>query len=462
MTTATSIDGGLFQYACTAEDVLFPGTFVSMIDSDGHQRIGIVEELQHAEDGGLVGAGRVLGSIEEDGRFNGSRFGAFFESDLSEADAESVEQVYESAGATLSVGSLVESQQIGARLIPSRFNRHTFWCGQSGSGKTYALGVVLEQLLVHTALPMVIFDPNADFVRLSEMRSQSDGADHSALRDRDIRVLRPGRSAAHPLLVRFTKFSMRSKAAILRLDPVADREEFSALMHLDGDDAPDHPDIVTLLRSSTEPAARSLATRVENLRLMDWDVWAFDGTDVNVVLDERPDATVLDLGGFEYPDEHLVVALSVLDDLWSKRGARQPILIVIDEAHNLCSPDNDSPLHRAVRERIIQIAAEGRKYGLWLLLSTQRPSKVHPSIISQCDNLALLRMSSPSDLEELAAVFGFAPRSMLARSPRFQQGEALFAGGFVPAPTLLRVSERLTHEGGSDVKVPLRAQPLAT
>ncbi|MET8776363.1 hypothetical protein AB0H49_16015 [Nocardia sp. NPDC050713] len=33
------------------------------------------------------------------------------------------------------------------------------------------------------------------------------------------------------------------------------------------------------------------------------------------------------------------------------------------------------------------IAAEGRKYGLWLLLSTQRPSKVHPGILSQCDNL---------------------------------------------------------------------------
>ena len=119
------------------------------------------------------------------------------------------------------------------------------------------------------------------------------------------------------------------------------------------------------------------------------------------ILDERPDATVLDLGGFSYADEQLVVAMAVLDDLWAKRETRRPILIVIDEAHNLCSPDNDGPLHRAVRERIIQIAAEGRKFGLWLLLSTQRPSKIHPSIISQCDNLALMKMSSPLDLDEL-------------------------------------------------------------
>ena len=129
---------------------------------------------------------------------------------------------------------------------------------------------------------------------------------------------------------------------------------------------------------------------------------------------------------------------------------------MIDEAHNFCSPDQTSPLHVAVRERIVQIAAEGRKFGLWLLLSTQRPSRVHPSIISQCDNLALMKMTSPVDLDELATIFGFVPPAMLARASRFTQGEALFAGGFVPAPTMVRMGARLTREGGADVSVPLR------
>ena len=132
------------------------------------------------------------------------------------------------------------------------------------------------------------------------------------------------------------------------------------------------------------------------------------------------------------------------------------MLLVIDEAHNLCSPRLDSPLAVAVRERIVQIAAEGRKFGLWLLLSTQRPSKVHPGILSQCDNLALMKMTSPVDLEELGTYFGYAPASLLARSPWFRQGEALFAGGFVPTPSLVKMNSRLTPEGGSDVGVPLR------
>ncbi|WP_231554515.1 helicase HerA domain-containing protein [Arthrobacter sp. L77] len=68
-----------------------------------------------------------------------------------------------------------------AELDATRFNRHTFWCGQSGSGKTYALGVVLEPLLLHTRLPILVLDPNADFVRLGDLRkplrgSKSNGA----------------------------------------------------------------------------------------------------------------------------------------------------------------------------------------------------------------------------------------------------------------------------------------------
>ena len=172
---------------------------------------------------------------------------------------------------------------------------------------------------------------------------------------------------------------------------------------------------------------------------------------------QRPNATVLDLGGFEHAEAALVIALAVLDDLWDRREERRPVSLVIDEAHNLCSPDLESPLARAVRDQIIRIAAEGRKYGLWLLLSTQRPSKVHPGILSQCDNLGLMKMSSPLDLKELGSLFGYAPSDLLAQAPTFRQGQALFAGGFVETAIVAQVGQRLTPEGGLDVTIPLRA-----
>ncbi len=455
-TIAVSIDGRLFRFEGSSGAAFVPGGFVTITEPDGRVQIGQVDALEYESGGELAGAGTLLAAITSEGVLDRRATAAFMSAELAPADAGTIGMVHTEAGAALAVGSLQSAVDIPARLVPNRFNRHTFWCGQSGSGKTYALGVVLEQLLVHAALPMVIFDPNADFVRMRELTSAGTPEERSALQERDIRVLRPGRNA-DSLYARFTSLSMRAKAAILRLDPVADRVEYNALLRLeDTVGSGDADAIIPRLRASGDESAHALAIRVENLRLVDWEVWAQEHRAVTEVLDERPDATVLDLGGFAYADEQLVVAMSVLDDLWAKREERRPILIVIDEAHNLCSPDNDGPLHRAVRERIIQIAAEGRKFGLWLLLSTQRPSKIHPSIISQCDNLALMKMSSPTDLDELATIFGYAPPALLARAPRFRQGEVLFAGGFVPAPILASMRTRLTVEGGVDVRVPLR------
>jgi DNA helicase HerA-like ATPase len=147
--------------------------------------------------------------------------------------------------------------------------------------------------------------------------------------------------------------------------------------------------------------------------------------------------------------------VEVVERLWAERASRRPTLLVIDEAHNLCPAVPESPLQKLLSDRLVQIAAEGRKYGLWLLLSTQRPSKVHPQALSQCDNLVLMRMNSPSDLAELGEFFGFVPESMLRVSPHFSQGELLVAGTFVPVPSLGRVGARLTLEGGSDVRVPM-------
>ncbi|MFE4197934.1 ATP-binding protein [Paenarthrobacter sp. NPDC056912] len=455
--TAASVDGRYFQLAGPNHSAFEPGTFVVIHGQDSQKMLGQVDDLTFRIGSPLQGAGRVFGTISDDGRsLDTARFHPFSSARIQTADASTVGLLYDDAAATVTIGSY-GSDHTPARLLARRFNRHTFWCGQSGSGKTYALGVVLEQLILHTGLPIVIFDPNADFVRLGDPPEGSDAAGTGLPADRDIRVLRSSPSEGDSLLVRFTDLPLRARGATLHLHPLEDRAEYNELMRLEETVGTLDPvKVVPRLRERGTPAADALAARVENLRVTDWTVWSGPRETAVEVVRDRPDATVLDLGGFAYPDEPLVVAMAVLEDLWARREERRPILIVIDEAHNLCSPDGDSPLQVAVREKIIQIAAEGRKFGLWLLLSTQRPSRIHPSIISQCDNLALMKMASPVDLEGIATIFGFVPAALVARSPQFRQGEALFAGGFVPAPTLVRMGNRLTREGGADISVPLR------
>ncbi|WP_298750907.1 ATP-binding protein [uncultured Serinicoccus sp.] len=380
--------------------------------------------------------------------------------EVSPASDEEVAAVVSGSDRRLHVGRLQSMPEVPLGLISRKLNRHTFWCGQSGSGKTYALGVVLERILAATDLPVLVLDPNSDFVHLHTTVPTADPAESRELADRDVQVLRPD-SDEHPLRIRFTDLSARAKAAVLRLDPIIDRVEYNALLQLAASfEERNLVDVLPTLREAGTPEAVMLAQRLENLGLLDWrTVWSDHTTSATDVLDRRPAATVLDLGGYDEQEEQLAVALGVLDHLWQRRSQRRPLLIVVDEAHNLCPPQADTPLGVAVRDRLVQIAAEGRKYGLWLLVSTQRPSKVHPGIVTQCDNLTLMRMTSRSDLEQLASIFGHVPEDMLRRAAQFRLGEALVAGTFVPRPSLVRMRDRVTEQGGSDVSVPLREDP---
>lgn len=373
------------------------------------------------------------------------------------ASPEELLALQERTGATLEVGSwsLASGEHVPARLRSQGFNRHTFLCGQSGSGKTYALGVLLEQILLGTALRMVVLDPNADFIRLGEPRADAPEEAAERLRALDVRILGDGPTAQGPLRVRFTRLPRAAQGAVLRLDPLADREEYNVFLHSteEGATAPTLGELLNRLRVGSPPEV-ALAQRVENLGFDVWTAWAFGEPSLSEVVAEGHQAVVADLSGFDDPAEPVAVGLDLVEDLWRRRGERTPTLLVIDEAHNLCPADPVTPAQRALVDRLVQIAAEGRKYGLWLLLSTQRPSKIHPQVLSQCDNLLMMRMNSPADVAQLAEVFGFVPPAMLQRAPSFLQGEAIAAGPLVPRPLALRMGDRLTVEGGSDVSVP--------
>jgi len=141
----------------------------------------------------------------------------------------------------------------------------------------------------------------------------------------------------------------------------------------------------------------------------------------------------------------------VLERLWRRRAAREPIAIVIDEAHNVCPAEPGDPITALATEDAIRIAGEGRKFGLYLIVVTQRPQKVHENVLSQCDNLILMRMNSTADLAHVGRVFSFVPPGLLDRATIFRQGEALVAGKIASHPALIRFGARLSHEGGADV-----------
>jgi hypothetical protein len=311
----------------------------------------------------------------------------------------------------------------------------------------------------------VILDPNSDFVRLGELR---DGVDEGA-RGRyaaaaeGIQVRRAGEDGPDRLHVRFRDFDSEEQAAVLRLDPIADRDEYAAL-----DEALERAD--TLLAGSVRETVdrmwahpdplHSLGVRARNLRVDRWQVWsgADAGSLEELVQPGGPRCVVADLGSLGTREEQAVAAEAMLAALWRRRSAREPVLIVIDEAHNVCPSRPEDPLTAMATEHAVRIAGEGRKFGLVLLVATQRPQKVHENVVSQCDNLVLMRMNSRSDLALISETFSFVPQPLLALAAEFRQGEAVVAGKLVPSPTLARFGPRWSEEGGSDVPSDWAAQ----
>jgi uncharacterized protein len=76
---------------------------------------------------------------------------------------------------------------------------------------------------------------------------------------------------------------------------------------------------------------------------------------------------------------------------------------------------------------------------------------VHENVVSQCDNLVLMRLNSAADAAYAQAVFSFVPPTLVAQAATFRLGEALVAGKLSPSPALLRVGARIAEEGGADV-----------
>jgi hypothetical protein len=356
------------------------------------------------------------------------------------------------SSARLPVGTLRLADGVAAELDAGGFDRHTFLCGQSGSGKSYSLGLVLEQLLLRTGLRIVILDPNSDFARFRELRDDADP--ELAARWRELAgsfaLLEANGEGDDRLKLRLGDLPASHQGALLRLDPVADREEYAELHGLI---ATARPESVEELQGTDRPEARALALRIANLGTASLGVWARGPgrTVLDALADESVRCLVVDVGSLETQQEQALVASAVLDRLWRLRKGRSPVLLVIDEAHNVCPAAPADPLTALATETAVQIAGEGRKFGLHLLVATQRPAKVHENVLSQCDNLILMRMNSPGDAAIVGDTLGFAPPGLVGRATGFGLGEALVAGKIASHPALIRFGRRVTREGGGDV-----------
>jgi hypothetical protein len=152
--------------------------------------------------------------------------------------------------------------------------------------------------------------------------------------------------------------------------------------------------------------------------------------------------TILDLSGV--PSDIMISIsgslLKVIYDalFWAQRlpvGSRQqPLLIVLEEAHNYLKAGE-----KAISSRTVQtIAKEGRKNGVGLLLVTQRPTELDETVLSQCGTIVSLRMMNKGDRGHVSAAIQDELYDMVSLLPSLRTGEALILGEAVQIPSRIR------------------------
>jgi DNA helicase HerA-like ATPase len=178
---------------------------------------------------------------------------------------------------------------------------------------------------------------------------------------------------------------------------------------------------------------------------------------------DKANVTIVDLSGV--PFEVLSITVSLISRLifdfcfhYSKLQHAQdklndiPVMLVCEEAHNYV-PRHDNAAYRASRKSIERIAKEGRKYGLSLMVVSQRPSEVSETIFAQCNNFMSLRLTNDADQTYVRRLFPDNANAITEILPNLAPGECVVVGDAVLLPAVIKMPLPVPEPHSQSVKV---------
>lgn len=163
----------------------------------------------------------------------------------------------------------------------------------------------------------------------------------------------------------------------------------------------------------------------------------------------KANITIVDLSGI--PFEVLSITVSLVSRLifdfcfhYSKLRHEKdavndvPVMIICEEAHNYI-PQKDDAAYRSSRKSLERVAKEGRKYGLSLMVVSQRPSEVSETIFAQCNNFLALRLTNNADQNYVKRLFPDNSSGITDILPNLAPGECVVVGDAVLLPAVVQM-----------------------
>jgi len=350
--------------------------------------------------------------------------------------------------------------------------KHTAVLGSTGAGKSGTVAAIIHSILERGDTNsyekwkprIIILDPHGEY--------GSAFADHTKLSSDDGTLTLPywllNFQETVALLIGKTEFVATSQANIVKSALISAREEGAQKLGLDANlitvDSPVPYKLSALKakieadkppQASKQDSHNSILQKLEvlmtdaRLRFMMTE-WNGDGNDpfpvvIKQLTGDGPQPRIVDLSGV--PNEVAGVSSAVIArtlfnlKIWQTQTEREsdPVLLVCEEAHRYV-PNRGEAQYEAAQEAIRRIAKEGRKYGVGLLLVSQRPSEVEATVLSQCNSWIVLRITNDADREHVRSILPDSMSGLTKMLSGLRRQEAIFVGqaAMLPSRILIR------------------------
>ena len=352
---------------------------------------------------------------------------------------------------------LLEDTDIKVKFSIKPFvEKHCCILAKTGSGKSYTAGVIVEEL-IERDIPLLIIDPHGEYSSLKFPNNNPKEVEKMKIFD-----------------IKPKGFFEKVKVFTTLSSPFAFK--FDGILRLDGRNL-SAEEIIKLagIRSSNLQALLYQAIRmlkekrknytiediileVEKIRhsnkwtllgylekIADSRLFSLNPTPVESLF-KKGRVTILDFRGVPLEHQDLIVS-KICSKIFEYRkiGKVPPGMIVLEEAHNFIP---ERGFGRKVSTQILRtIASEGRKFGLGLMVISQRPAKVDKNVISQCNTQIILKVTNPNDINAIKKSIEGLTSEMISEIRRLSIGYAITVNPELEKPILVKI--RIRRSGGS-------------
>ena len=348
------------------------------------------------------------------------------------------------------IGKL-EGKDINVYLdLQKLITKHIAVLAKSGSGKSYTVAVLIEEIL-EKGLPVVIIDPHGEYYSLKYpnndekeklmmfnltpkgyFKNIEEYGDQNF--NANFKPLKVNSNLTGPELINIMPTKITSSQEALLYSIIKDMDVVTL------------EELLVQLQFTENNAKYSLMSSIDYLRGLN----VFSPTPTNDLV--RPGkCSIINLKGME-PLAQQIIVYKLLKDLFSQRKSNKipPFFLVIEEAHNFVPEKTFGDAKSS--NLIINIASEGRKFGLGLCVISQRPARIQKSVLSQCSTQMILKITNPNDLKAITSSVEGITHDTENEIVNLPVGTAMLTGTS-DMPLFVNVRPRMTRHGGQAVNL---------